>query len=185
MTIHCKKPPTTLIHIPKTAGSAISRWMIRNASGKWVAKNTHGSKHATKQRAQSLLKHDLGTTIVCIRNPWDRFVSAYFYYKQRAKKPNFIEKLTFEQFIHNERHGCVDRPCNYYFDNVDILLRYENLSEDFRKVQHHFNNYSNLSSVNKSKHDRDYRKYYTSPELVDIVAKKHSADIERFGYSFE
>lgn len=185
MTIHCKKHSTTLIHIPKTAGSSISRWMVRNCGGKWVAKNTHGSKHATKARAQQLLKTDLGTTIACIRNPWERFVSGYFYYKQRAKKPNFVEKLTFEEYVRHERHGCVDRPCSYYFDHVDILLRYENLEKDFLKVQEHFNLYKGLPKVNKSKHNRDFRKYYTSPDLVDIVAKKHSADIERFGYQFE
>lgn len=67
---------------------------------------------------------------------------------------------------------------------MDFVGRFENLQEDFDYVCDRVRiKRKKLTHANKSKRDRDYRKYYDS-ETKEIVAKKYADDIGRFGYEF-
>ena len=189
MTVIVPKPAATFIHIPKTGGVSISRWLTANANGSYLLEKSHGGKHADQKRIARYLKQkdvDMGYTFCVVRNPWDRLVSAYHYYR-RLKKMD----VSFERFIHGEwkssnksnQWGCAEKQMHSYFYDIDCVLRFESLNDDFKTIQQLFKCNKQLAKHNKSNHN-DFREYYT-PELVDIVATRHAKDIAMFDYSFE
>lgn len=194
MTIVVKDPQSTFIHIPKTAGVAMSQWLINNVSGSYLLQKQHGGKHAAQKRIR---KHyaqqtnadkpiDFGFTFCCVRNPWERVVSAYHYYVKRGKIDPY--KFTWEQFINREwehgKWGCVHKQQVTYFDDVDLIIRYENLEKDFMKVQEFYGCWKPLFKANASSH-KDYKKYYSNPKWIDDVEEHYKDDIARFSFSFE
>lgn len=190
MTVLVNEPRATFIHIPKTGGVSISRWLTANARGSYLLDKQHGGKHADQKRIAKYMKikqMDMGYTFCVVRNPWDRLVSAYHYYIREDAIPR---SLTFEQFVRGEwpdkkgnEWGCATKQMWQYGYKIDSVLRFENLEEDFKTIQDFFQINKPLHKYNKSQH-RDYRTYYTS-ELVDIVAEKHATDIRVFQYTFE
>ncbi len=66
---------------------------------------------------------------------------------------------------------------------VDYLLRFENLAEDFDYVSKRLNLERSLPHVNASSRSK-YQDYYTN-KTRDIVADIYAEDIDLFGYSFE
>ena len=181
MTIMTNSPKTTFIHIPKTAGTSISQWLLARG-GRWQFQNTPGGKHAPISLIREVHPGDLGFTFVSIRNPWDRLVSGYFFYRQRRK----LQDLTFQQFVLSEDWHQLNRPQAEYFEPKDVqaIIRFENLHEDFEQIKHVFKAKKSLGKHNPSSHN-NYKSYYTNNEMIERVAKRHAADIQRFGYKFE
>jgi len=64
----------------------------------------------------------------------------------------------------------------------DIVVKLENVSEDFKKVQELLNCKAPFFLMNASVHD-DYRTYYTS-ETEQLVRKWVEKDLDTFGYTF-
>lgn len=125
----------------------------------------------------------------CIRNPWDRLISVYFFWKAigyiKSEKPNEFDPGEFEEMLKSPyartpymRFLSVE---NKLF--VDFLMRFESLDDDFARVCEVLG----LSGVvlphkNKS-HHAHYKSYYDT-RLKDIVAELHAEDISVFKYSF-
>jgi len=177
MTIQVKSPNSTFIHIPKNAGTSISHWLIAYKKATWSYKNHYGGKHFTLEKIKRVDQNDLGFTFMCVRNPWERMVSGYFYYQKQRKFHN----RTFKEFIHQSNwHTLNTMQCDY--GPVDCILRFENLEKDFKQIQDFYGVYSPLTKENRSKHNA-YRQYYDT-ELREIVAERCKRDIETFGYEF-
>lgn len=122
-----------------------------------------------------------------IRNPWDRMVSRYFYSK---KIDSSFKDLSFKEFLNfdlkNNMHVidqfkfCTD--VNNHFC-LDLVLKFENLNEDFNNISLKFFNKKNmLLHLNKSEH-KNYRDYYDN-EAKDKIYKYCKKDIEFFKYEF-
>ena len=179
----------TFFHLPKNAGSSIAIWLTDNVGGEEYHNEL---RHATPENLKPLFD-DFGWSFCCVRNPWDRVVSAYHYYVRRHQTSDGkygIDplKTSWEEFANREwehgKWGCVHKPQTTYFDKVDCILRFENLDKDFLQIQDMYNCWRPLFTANQSKH-KDYRKYYTNPRWIDDVAEHFKADIKEFGYSFE
>jgi hypothetical protein len=70
------------------------------------------------------------------------------------------------------------------FGNMDRIMRFENLGEDFRAVCQKLGiSSSPLPAYNRSTRD-DYAQYYDD-ELRELVEQRFAAEIEHFGYRFE
>lgn len=181
MTIQTINPKATFIHIPKNAGTSISQWLIIQAGGRWVYQNHYGGKHFTLNQIRKVDKNDLGITFACVRNPWDRLVSGFFYYRKQRK----FKDRTFEEFIRGRNWHQLSKPQSDYFqpNEIDHVLRFENLHHDFKIIQQIFKCDKPITKRNGSNH-KSYKDYYTD-ELIEIVAQRHKADIIRFGYKFE
>jgi len=196
MTVLVNDPQVTFIHIPKNAGVAISQWLINHVNGSYFLKQQHGGKHANQTRIKRFAdKKDikLGYTFCCVRNPWDRVVSAYHYYLKQYDVTDgrlgfSADDVTWEQFINREWRdqswGCVNKQQISYYTNVDTILKFENLVKDFYKIQKKFDVYKPLFQANQSYH-QDYKHYYTNPRWIDEVALHYKDDILQFNYSFE
>lgn len=128
-----------------------------------------------------------------VRNPWDRWVSAYYYSLSWFKK-NKPEELTEQKFknFNSWTHYNDETVGKYggkyglqwkYVRYCDFIGKFENLQEDFNIVCDKIGiTKQQLPHKNKSKH-KHYTKYYDD-ETKQIVAERYAKDIETFGYEF-
>jgi len=191
------------LHVPKTAGSSLNHHPI---SQKIDCKIHPISEFGiwdkiTEENAQDYYK------IAFIRNPWDRFVSLYFYfynmqpnhwaYKYDHQTVQNIRRFkSFEDFCLNfndfdeaqpfKKFHFFNQSCWTHYKNkniVDFLGRYESLNKDVQHLETKLNLEScPLKTKNKSKHNH-YTEYYKS-NTEDIVADIYAKDINYFNYKF-
>lgn len=113
-----------------------------------------------------------------IRNPWDRMVSLWYYYKNTS---------TFEQFIHNlhkvKWHGVLMNQVEY-IGEVDYIGRFENLQHDFNILCDNLNIERRTLGHHKKTVDRKHYSEYYNNDTRDIVGQRYSLDIEKFKYEF-
>lgn len=175
-----------LIHVPKTGGNSIKN--IFNIKG-------HAHKPVSHHDTSMLQEY---FTFAFTRNPWDRFVSSYFYLKeggmgrfdQRAKKKyidrfssfsEFVKNVDYEDLTTNQIHF---RQQSYYLDNtIDYIGKYEDIQAGIDFVCDSLSIHRVvLPHKNKSSH-ANYRKYYDN-ETREIVERIYNDDITLFGYTF-
>jgi len=193
------------IHVPKTAGNSIHRALLPFSEDRIVLMGDHQDgvnrfeirsptlemhKHLTLAEYRTRLPESEFNRFFkfCgIRNPWDRCVS-YFFSPHRGTvdwSPEAFQKFIETEILPTDHYVRLSKDDAEPFDNVDAVLRFEHLQEDFVSIctligvsaQH-------LPKVNSGMHS-DYREYYTRTKLIDLVAEKFRWEIERFGYNFE
>jgi len=147
-----------------------------------------------------------------VRNPWDRLVSIYNFWKQQDESHPFWEwdshrslyikdnNISFRRFVREvfkknpiffKDKRCSDfavphlRECFQYIEGgIDFVGRFENLQKDFNTVCDKIGiDRITLPHKNKSRH-KHYSKYYNR-KTRKIVAEMYANDIKNFGYSFE
>jgi hypothetical protein len=132
-------------------------------------------------------------TLCCVRNPYDRLVSAYEYTVQN-KKPNKETQFMFKPF----REFVLNLPKNYrknqffhpqvewIYDNnkrlVDHVLRFENLVSDWKSFLHK-NNLEYIEIPNRKKTKRKSWESYYDKETLNIVYKLYKEDFSKLEYS--
>ena len=190
------------LHIQKNAGTSITNWLDNFAS-------THNDKtylihHRHVEWKKLPSPYNSYWTFCVVRNPWSRLVSRYNYdvstYLQKylAGEGDYFlkvyEKLRkgFAYWIKNDEYTLPSVEHRMKWQNqVEIfegcndinILKYENIQEDFKLLQNKLKWFEPLPHANATI-ECDYKSYYTD-ELIDIVAKKYSKDIEMFGYTFK
>lgn len=181
------------VHIPKTAGTSITNLFDFKQQG-----------HATMNDVEKPKKYMLFTVI---RNPWDRFASA-FYYSSMDKSywhdninnvsphPDYLtlKNLEFNEAIrkyYNKEIKLVSqhfRPMLFYLNadlsKFDLIIRYENLSEDINNLLQKLNLHKEIQVVNSSNRRQDYRLLYEE-DTKQMIYELYKDDIETFGYTFE
>jgi hypothetical protein len=191
------------VHVPKTAGNSIQS-ILRNYSEDEIVSSKPGQdgterfgvynpryalkKHSTlaayraalgKKKFRDLYK------FTCVRNPWDRMVSHYFSPRRHVIKWDrkefgelVLQTLPVVHYLQLEE-GETDP-----FGNVDRVMLFETLAEDFRSVCAELNiPFTQLPSLNRSSHGH-YSQYYDD-ELCKLVRDRFAIEIERFGYTFD
>jgi Sulfotransferase family len=191
------------VHIPKTAGNSIQSALRDYSEDQLVAlrKEQDGierfglrnpnykiKKHSTLSEYRDALGHEQFRNLykfTCVRNPWDRMVSYYF---TPTQTPETWDRKGFRKII------CKAVPVADYlrlddgekdpFANVNYVMRFESLTDDFRAVCGTLGiSATTLPRYNRSSRD-NYSKYYDD-ELRELVRMRFAAEIERFGYAFE
>ena len=160
-------------------------------------------KHATLDQYRKVIDSTVYQALFkfsIIRNPWDRCVSFYFSPSRgkiewdRENFRAFIHKIpTINYFItHNSWLDKIKRKLGRRpiqtskpIDNdIDFLIRFENLDKDFKKVCEKINiPYVKLPHRNKSTRSH-YSKYYDT-ELVELVRAKFKDEIKYGDYYYE
>jgi hypothetical protein len=191
------------VHIPKTAGNSIQsvlrdysedelvalqseqdgveRFGLRNPKYKIKKHSTLAEYHEAlgNERFRSLYK------FTCVRNPWDRMVSYYFTPTQGAET---WDRKKFRRII-SKAVSVADYlrlkvRDNDPFENLNYIIRFENLANDFRTVCAALDiSPTTLPQYNRSNREH-YSKYYDD-ELRELVRERFAVEIERFGYVFE
>jgi hypothetical protein len=174
------------IHVPRTGGSS-----IKEALGLYDKIYKKDLYHMSAVDIPDVCKDYFKFAFV--RNPWDRFVSLYFYNKSDwyqhtfpnkdeskiAKKYEFKDWLNFYPKLENVLYLYKDvQQVNYGLDLVDFVGRYENLQKDF---DIHFGGIT-LEVINKTKHK--FYTYYYDEESINKVYTLCKEDIDVFKYEY-
>jgi len=169
------------IHIPKNAGTSISNWLIDNCKGKWYKPKSWQGKHFMLNQLPTPHRIRRNTIFCCVRNPWQRAFSYYNYYKNTENRA--VDGLTFEEYVMNTDMAQFKVPQLRYIDPSTIVLRYENLWEDFKIMQEFYDCYKPLDIKNSSGGSIDYKDHYNEDMItkVGLIAAK---DIAHFDYKY-
>ena len=177
------------IHIPKCGG--VSMYKALNASRK-----DQGHAYLCEHMSDSNMDY---FKFCFIRNPWDRFVSNYHYFKKFGRDGKGDVKMgsivnqyddfkSFTKGINNIPESKLTYnhfdPQYKWFDNrLDFIGRFEYIQKDFDTVCDKIDIPKiKLPHRNKSNHTH-YTDYYDD-ETREIVAEKYAIDIEVFNYKF-
>ena len=191
------------IHIPKTAGNSIQsvlrdysedqlialrneqdgieRFGLRNPKYKIKKHSTLGEYHDAlgDEQFRNLYK------FTCVRNPWDRMVSYYF---TPTQNPETWNRKRFRGIISKAVSAAdylrLDNGEEDPFANVDYIIRFENLADDFRAVCTTLG-ISPLSLPQYNRSNRDHYSKYYDDELREFVRTRFASEIEWFNYTFE
>ncbi|MBU4264372.1 MAG: sulfotransferase family protein [Proteobacteria bacterium] len=190
---------TIFIHVPKCAGMS-------------VQKNIYGVMdplgHKSTINYQFFDNHKFKTyfKFTFVRNPWDRFLSAYYFLKKggiskadaafsaRYVQPydsfsSFVRSLVNEGVRANVLDWIHFRP-QYLFlidcsmsINMDFIGRVENFSHDLRQIMIFIGrDITNIEVVNRTEHPNKHDIYGEVEK--DIVRNLYARDIELFGYEY-
>jgi hypothetical protein len=191
------------VHIPKTAGNSIQSVLRDYSEDELVALRgeqdgierfgLRNPKYKIKKHSPlaeyraALGEMEFGSLykFTCVRNPWDRMVSYYFTPTQNTSA---WDRKKFRKAIVKVLPGAdylrLDKGEKDPFANVNYIMRFENLADDFRAVCAALDiSPAALPRYNRSNREH-YSKYYDD-ELRELVGARFAAEIERFGYMFE
>lgn len=198
------------VHINKSGGGTITNNMKNNGETKITG--MHRILYDMLNIAKT--KHNLDInnifTFTMVRNPFDRMLSMYLYYKKHNSREFFsgkhhidndfnkwIEYIYSDEFDRTRKHGganvfkhCFCNQLNWLKDpqgklmNINKILKYEN-----NEYEHLYSNILELSKydsstiVHPTKHEH-YSKYYTQ-KSIDLVSKYYQEDLDYFDYKFD
>ena len=199
-----KNKKFAFIHIPKTAGSSIhiffkDYFKIKDRSDPIPEKHHKTIKkiYSENEKIKNLFK------FAVVRNPYDRFVSAFndFYQNRNTNRSNHPIKIkdgtTFEDFcfsfVESEWSGDIHFKAAYEFVTVDgeiavdKIIKFENLVQDFSEVcdilkidKHLFINQGCKHRQTNRKHN-SFKEYYNK-ETKKIIYSFYQKDFELFNY---
>jgi len=175
----------TFVHIPKSAGSSVVRWLTRMP---YQMIKGHPSLTIIKEQ------WPVTQTFAVVRNPWARMVSAYFYLKQYGfywednniasveEFPtwnDFVDRLDYDTKSWNT---LTTNQCEWITDGVTYLFKAETLDQEFNVIQKLLRREDPLPYINTSDHE-DYRTYYTDAQKAKI-GRAFEKDIDLYKYTF-
>ncbi len=178
--IRAEDQDVVFFHNPKAAGSSINTWFLTNIPG---------SRHIEPQHILPPSIKYTGWSFCVVRNPWDRWVSWWCYWHDKLGRiDTSFEEYTLRYFAgeYEGMHGGQYSTCyvqNSMAKDVDYVMRFENLIEDFKLVQLKLLCFEPLGRMN-STNRKHYTEYYTSKQLIDVVGEYYKEDIEKFGYRY-
>jgi hypothetical protein len=146
------------------------------------------TKHATLSRYKSVIEPDIYQSLfkfATLRNPWDMMISFYFSPHRGFTAWDRNRFLTLLHRVKNIRHYICNGMQSLNIDaELDYLMKFEQLSEDFGMVCKHLG-IANTPLPKKNQSTRKhYSKYYDS-ELIKMVENKFNEEIEFGDYRFE
>jgi len=191
------------VHIPKTAGNSIQTVLAPYSEDRIETRDGQDGvdRFRVVSEGRDLVKHstlaeyyrELGAgqagalfKFACVRNTWDRVVSYYFSPHRGDVK---WSPRKFRRFIEKEA-----RPLREYFaldddeaagrspfENIDQVIRFENLNEDFAAVCRRIG-IPEVELPVRNRSGRGKAAEYLDASLVAFVGERFADEIERFGY---
>ncbi len=190
------------VHIPKNGGSTVTAAMRRkNLLGQRVQQSELVSKG--NETILDILDHlgdqaDSYFKFSFVRNPWDRFVSAYHYVCQRRPELTSVNcHSSFAEFV--DAFAGDPQPYlriryfrpqwTYLTDDegeipLDKIGRFEQFDQDLHEILGLIGVRRSLIRHRKRTVRADYRDYYDA-HRQDVIERVYDEDIELFGYSFD
>lgn len=210
MLIHDGNPKYIFVAVPKTGTTSIHTFLenhhvmphLTKKSCKWLSRDYHlGIKEIFEQyrvnRKETFYKFAFH------RNPWDRMVSFYTDYSTDPLHLDWSKGLlkykTFEEFVmdfpNSEwRHHKNFKPTTEYTHHdgiqlVDKIYMYDNFRSEMIQLLQKFGIDRHLfhqgTRLRKAPREKDYKSYYTTTAMKDIVAEVFQQDINLFGDKFD
>lgn len=171
------------VHIPKTAGSSISKILKEKDLDNWIREwPRHHDPYSYLKEANQIDKSVFSFAVV--RNPYTRTYSCYKQYN----KTNQTD-ISFAEYLDNIKQGKISTispllhiPQSFYVMDQDVvqvdrLYKFESLKELEEELGWTLGFYNVGNYVVES-----YMKDYTNEE-INIVQDFYSSDFINFGYS--
>lgn len=191
------------IHIPKTGGQSITVYLLENNNqptnnlnnSKFGLVNNNNLKlkgpqhyhHMFLKEYEKIYKLKNYFIFSVVRNPFDRFVSA-FYYSNFYKKYNYVDMIDIIPTLEKNKKLDLYRmfcPQYKFFEGkskIDKIFKTENLNESFDFINNKF----------QYKSKKDYfinvRKNTRKPldeKTKNFIKNYYKDDFDKFGYSYE
>jgi hypothetical protein len=183
-----------MVHIPKTAGGSIKNWI----------KNNNLSDQFCFSGHDRLVDFPLDYTIsfTVVRNPYSRLISAYVWSKYDIKRQinkGLKKKSEIRKNWLLYQNDVIENGIIYWLDwlqevnleigysqlkwseGVDIILKQENLLQDFIQIQNIVNCHEPLPN---SYHKMTYSKEnYITDKFVETVNKYYNKEFEILSYA--
>lgn len=190
------------VHIPKNGGSTITTLLKRDRFlGRRVNRvDPRGVGcevisdylQALEDESESYFKFSF------VRNPWDRFVSAYHYICQRRPEIKEVVSLgSFDNFVSEFSHDpdtflgirYFKPQWKYLTDHtgsvpMDFVGRFEQFEDDLAIALKAIGLRRSVIRHRKQTKRKDYRDYYSSSSR-GVIASVYARDIDLFSYEFE
>ena len=185
-----KKTNFVFIHINKTGGTSIAKNL-----------DFFSKRHYTVKEVQKLIGIDWDDafTFTVVRNPYDRAVSHFEHarlnnhYNIRIDDISFNNWVKFtydekrkefrtagEKFFYTQKEWLQNK---YGKIDIDYIIKFENLNEDYKVVQDIIGIKEKLPHLNKTER-KPYKNYY-SAESKKIIEDYFKDDFEEFNYKYE
>ncbi len=178
------------IHIPKTAGTSMTK-IFGEAF----------QKHNTAKEVIEIIgkkKWNNAYKFAVVRNPWDKVYSWYKFRVKLNQSKMRSKPISFKDWVACT-YGEPKNPYYYYrakpfmphvdwlkndedIIDMDRIIRFENLQEDFKLVANELGISHELPHINKTA-KTNYRDFYDEP-TKKIIDKWFQEDIELFGFEF-
>jgi len=194
----------TFIHIPKNAGTSISRHIMKNYKYQISSK-----QHDAYKKIPILWKDNV---FVVIRNPFDRLVSLFEHDKKtffKKRKNHSLINWSYQECLKGFNHWVQHHRNTRFFktnngvrrkfawgdqkqikffplSNINVtVIRFENLIDDLNNLflKNKLKVFSNLPKDNVSVANKNYKDYYDNKSKT-IVENIFKDELEFFNYSF-
>jgi len=181
------------VHIPKSAGASITHWAWKNHANIFVQIGHHSLSEYNK--------HHYEITFAIPRNTYRRILSLYNWADYKYTKTLKKNSETSEKYKMAKRQQKYWRRgivpfCDYIFENpevrshhdqlkyikeVDLLVPYESLAEDFYKIQKLFDSDVPLTYT---EHSRTSNLYVSelSTDFVKCIKRHFAEELDYFEY---
>ncbi len=204
------------IHIFKTAGTSVTRYLLPYSSlkyklayGNWFTRKLYGNlfkimgdggklllghrKHAKANEVKLSMgfEYEQYFKFAFVRNPYDRALSAYYYYMQSPWLPlcKDAREKKFREFLVSYFETKPFRQVDYLCSNdgdiiVDYVGKYESLNDDLCFVLNELKieKKGALERYNVSKKRKNDRKNVLDVYSKSLIEEYFSEDFECFGY---
>lgn len=192
MILHSKKIGFFIFtHIQKTGGSSLKNFF--NVSHLPTCHNTLEKDFKILKNDKPNINLDDVFCFTILRNPWDKMVSYYFYFRQNLpkKKNPPASKMSFGEwvkFIYETKENKSWFNSYKSFISIDgkirsdYIINFHKYNKEFLLIKSLLGKHKKVPKVNSSNHD-NYKKYYND-NSIEIVKEIYKEDIEYFGYDF-
>lgn len=176
-----KETKQVVIHIPKTAGTSLTK-MLGQCDG-WKAVNNYPEVHVTVNQINKYVNDEEYVYYTFVRNPYTRFESMY----------NFIvmRKLLFDYTpVDLAINIFTGKETSFFYNTMVSFCRKKDLV-DFGRVE---NFYSDATRMFKNEMKNEFQNvslknkkslYEIYPNLRDMVARLYYEDFVEFGYDIQ
>lgn len=186
------------IHIPKAGGSSVWNMFQHNIVKPEMPYKIE--RFGWHQIYDELIENPDVITFTISRNPYDRCVSAFYYLKSGGVNNEDLldgQKWcyfdTFEEFCLSEK-GLKDASKNqlHFLPQVTFLPYGVDMIGSIEKLDLFLDKLCMISGIerpetlhnNVSSH-RDWRSYYTNPNVIEIVKEIYKEDFIKFNYGLD
>jgi len=128
-----------------------------------------------------------------VRNPWDRLVSLYTYWRRMDTKT--FADVSFDRFLthwlddQRDRFGMTQWEYCSNDDGkflIDQVYRFENFAEEYPRLMQRIGvEVDIVPHTNQTAREHAHYSHYYTDDLVEFVAKRYAKDCREFKYEFE
>ena len=183
------------VHINKTPATSIQK-ALSNYGVKKLEENNKIETELTYKQSQHFNTieyrkylgedYDNYYKFSVVRNPFDRVVS--YYYGGAIQSGLSFKEWVLDRYRDENYKDYIRMYSDFthWFskDEIDYVLKFENLDNDFDKLKETLNLDCSLSKNNVNKTRTHYRDYYDD-ETIDVIEKHFEKELNAFNYKFD